>query len=143
MTVDTSAQIRVMRALLGMSRRDFAARLGVSSATLAAWEHGRNTPQGKTRQVLAELCQEHGIAFLPSGMPVPFAECFTFKPGTFTGWDSRPSPAGKRAAHLSAATAPVERKSADGWSPTEWPSAAPRTRSRRAAGQEPSTKGES
>ncbi len=87
MTVNSSAQIRVIRAWLGMSSRDFSARLGVCPASLTNWERGRATPGPEKRQVLAELCQEHGLGFLPSGMPVPFAECFTFKPGEFTGWD--------------------------------------------------------
>lgn len=57
MIVNTSAQIRVIRALLGMSSKDFAARLDVCSGTLTAWERSRATPNGSARQELAALCQ--------------------------------------------------------------------------------------
>jgi transcriptional regulator with XRE-family HTH domain len=86
--VDSSTQLRVIRAFLGMDCHSFAARLGISAGTATAYEDGKTAPLGPTRQVLAKLCQEHGIGFLPSGMPVPFAECFVFNPGEFTGWDS-------------------------------------------------------
>jgi DNA-binding transcriptional regulator YiaG len=92
MIVNSSTQIRVIRALLGMSPRDFSARLGVCPASLTNWERGRTTPGPERRQVLAELCQENGLGFMPSGMPVPFAQYFAFKPGDFTGWDSPFSP---------------------------------------------------
>jgi transcriptional regulator with XRE-family HTH domain len=131
MTIDSSAQIRVIRAFLGMSSRDFAARLGVSTATLTAYEHGRTAPQGSRRQVLAELCRERDIGLLPSGMPVPFAECFALKPGEFTGWDS-PSPGTAASATPAAGGAesggadPAKRASADAWDPTAFPPPAPR-----------------
>jgi transcriptional regulator with XRE-family HTH domain len=92
MIVNSSTQIRVIRTWLGTSSRDFSARLGVCPASLTNWERGRATPGPEKRKVLlAELCQEYGIGFPPSGMPVPFA-FFTLKPGEFTGWDSSFSP---------------------------------------------------
>jgi putative transcriptional regulator len=48
------ARIRV-----GLSRRRFAAMLGVSSATMACWETGKHTPAraGRLEQVLANMCR--------------------------------------------------------------------------------------
>lgn len=130
MIIDTSAQIRVIRTYLGMSSRDFATRLGVSVATVTAWEHGKNTPVGKARHVLGQLCQEHGIGVLPSGMPIPMAECFAVRPGTWKGWDTPPPPEteGMRppeGGHESGAD-PKKRASAGGWDPHAWPASAPR-----------------
>ena len=79
MILDDSVRIRVIRALLGMSSKDFAVRLGVCSGTLTAWERNRSAPQGTKRDDLAKLCQENGIAFSPSGMPFPIADVMTFK----------------------------------------------------------------
>jgi DNA-binding transcriptional regulator YiaG len=79
MTINDSTRIRVIRALIGMSSKDFAERIGVSSWTMTAYERGRSAPQGKKRDELAKLCQEHGLAFLPSGMPVSFSDCLLFK----------------------------------------------------------------
>lgn len=80
MTLDDSTRIRVIRALIGLDSKSFAVRLGVCAGTLTAWEKGRSAPQGTKRQALAELCQEHGIGFMPSGMPFPMADCMMFKP---------------------------------------------------------------
>lgn len=79
MTLDDATRIRVIRALLGMSSRDFAARVGICGATLTGWERSRATPTPSKRQELAELCHEKGIAFSPSGMPFPWAD-MNFKP---------------------------------------------------------------
>jgi DNA-binding XRE family transcriptional regulator len=79
MILDEATRIRVVRALIGMSSKQFATRLGICAGTCTAWEKGRSTPQGTKRHALAELCQEHGIAFSPSGMPFPIADCMIFK----------------------------------------------------------------
>lgn len=79
MTITDATRIRVIRALIGMSSKDFAERLGICAGTLTAWERSRSAPQGPKRQALAELCQEHGIAFSPSGMPFPIADVMQFK----------------------------------------------------------------
>ena len=81
MTIDEATRIRLVRALLGMTSTAFATRIGVCPATVTGWEKGRNAPQGPARQVLAELCQEHGLAFSPSGMPFPIADVMLFKQG--------------------------------------------------------------
>jgi DNA-binding transcriptional regulator YiaG len=77
--VDDAMRVRVIRALLGLDSKSFASRLGVSAGTLTAWEKSRATPQLGKRETLAKLCQESGIAFLPSGMPVPAVDCLVFK----------------------------------------------------------------
>ncbi len=69
--VDDARRIRVIRALLGLTSRAFAARMGISVGCVTSWEHGRATPQREKRKELAAFCQKEGIAFLPSGMPVP------------------------------------------------------------------------
>ena len=43
-TLITPELIREARAGLGLSRADFAARLGVSLATVGSWEQGRRNP---------------------------------------------------------------------------------------------------
>lgn len=72
--VDDATRIRVIRALLGIDSRTFAARLNVSCGTITGWEKGRATPQRENRKILAEICQSAGIAFLPSGCPVPMSD---------------------------------------------------------------------
>jgi transcriptional regulator with XRE-family HTH domain len=69
--IDDAQRIRVIRALLGISGKELAKRVGVSQGVITSWEKGRNTPQRASRVELAKLCQEHKICFLPSGMPVP------------------------------------------------------------------------
>jgi DNA-binding XRE family transcriptional regulator len=95
MIVNRNIQIRIIRALLGMGSRSFAKCLGVCEASLTNWEKGHVNPRPENIQALGELCQKHGIGFRPSGMPVPFAECFMLKPGEFTGWDMPVSPGAK------------------------------------------------
>ena len=72
-------RVRVIRALLGMTSKQFAQKIGVSATTLTSWEKGRNTPQAHIRPRISDLCQEHGIAALPSGMPVPASDVLMFK----------------------------------------------------------------
>jgi DNA-binding XRE family transcriptional regulator len=77
--IDDAMRIRVLRALLGATRRDMSARLEISQVTLTSWESGRTSPARKHRDALSRLCQQHRIGFLPSGMPVPFHDCLQFK----------------------------------------------------------------
>jgi DNA-binding transcriptional regulator YiaG len=72
--IDESVKIRIIRILVGMDCKTFAATLGVCVNTVTSWEHGRNEPIRSKRKALAELCQKHGIAFLPSGYPLPKSE---------------------------------------------------------------------
>lgn len=74
-----STRIRVIRAYLGMTSAAFAARLGISAGTLTAWERGRSAPRGSKRDTLAALCQESGLALLPSGFPAPLVDAILFK----------------------------------------------------------------
>jgi putative transcriptional regulator len=46
------ADVRVIRAKLGLSQREFAVLLGVSVATLRNWEQGRRRPRGPARALL-------------------------------------------------------------------------------------------
>lgn len=80
MTCTDAQRIRVIRAYLGMTSAAFAARLAISAGTLTAWERGRSAPQGRKRDTLAALCQESGLALLPSGFPVPLVDAILFNP---------------------------------------------------------------
>lgn len=82
MILTDAHRIRIIRALLGWDSKTFAARLGVCSGTMTAWEKGRAAPQGTKKQELAELCQEYGIGFTPSGFPFPVADVMIFKQET-------------------------------------------------------------
>jgi DNA-binding XRE family transcriptional regulator len=77
--IDDACRIRVIRAILGLNSRSFAARVGISPTTMTAWEQGRSTPQSAKRQELAKICHQERIAFLPSGFPVPAVDCLAFK----------------------------------------------------------------
>ena len=79
MCITDSQRIRVIRAIIGMDSKTFAAELSVSAGTLTSWEKGRSTPQPQKRHQLAKLCQRHGLMFMPSGFPVPASDCFIFK----------------------------------------------------------------
>jgi DNA-binding transcriptional regulator YiaG len=79
MVIDDAARIRVIRAILGMDSKTFSSRVGISPGTCTAWEKGRASPQRDNRKVLAELCQSSGIAFLPSGMPVPMSDLLSIQ----------------------------------------------------------------
>jgi len=78
-TFNDSTRIRVIRAIIGLDSKSFATRLGIAASTLTNWEKGRSAPQLPKRQELAELCQEHGIGFTPSGFPFPITDCMLFK----------------------------------------------------------------
>lgn len=46
--------VRVLRTTRGLTRTDLASRLGVSYATLRAWEAGLNTPNLRNVKALSE-----------------------------------------------------------------------------------------
>ena len=50
--------VKAVRARLGMSQDDFAARFGISSATLRNWEQGRRQPEGPARVLLTIIDRE-------------------------------------------------------------------------------------
>src|SRR6266849_2393259 len=50
--------VRALRAKLGMSQQDSAARFGISSATLRNWEQGRRHPDGPARVLLTIIDRE-------------------------------------------------------------------------------------
>ena len=50
--------VRHVRRKLGMSQGDFAARFGISPATLRNWEQGRRQPEGPARVLLAIIDRE-------------------------------------------------------------------------------------
>ena len=74
--ISEAKRIHIIRILLGMDAKTFAATLGVCPNTITGWEHGRNEPVRSKRKQLSELCRKHKIAFLPSGMPVPKEELY-------------------------------------------------------------------
>jgi transcriptional regulator with XRE-family HTH domain len=45
---------------LQKTQADFARDLGMSMATIQAWEYGRHQPSGAALVLLARLAQEHG-----------------------------------------------------------------------------------
>jgi DNA-binding XRE family transcriptional regulator len=75
--IDEATRIRVVRAMLGLTSKQFASKVGVGPSAVTAWEKGRATPQREKRKELAKICQDAGIAFLPSGCPVPMTDIFT------------------------------------------------------------------
>jgi len=46
------ANVKAVRAKLGVSQREFALMIGVSVATLQNWEQGRRTPEGPALALL-------------------------------------------------------------------------------------------
>ena len=56
--VPAPVDVRNVRRKLGMSQGDFAARFGISSATLRNWEQGRRKPEGPARVLLAIIDRE-------------------------------------------------------------------------------------
>jgi transcriptional regulator with XRE-family HTH domain len=69
--VSDATRIRVLRALIGATSKEFAARVGVTPGVITSWEKGRATPQRDSRRELSKICQEENIMLMPSGMPVP------------------------------------------------------------------------
>lgn len=72
--IEESVRIKIVRALLHMNRKQFAAKLHVKPMSVTFWETGRCTPKRSTRARLSEVCDEAGIMFLPSGFPIPKEE---------------------------------------------------------------------
>lgn len=60
----TPSQVRAIRQTLGLSRRELAARLGVSPVTVASWEQGERHPRPWAALRLADLAREHQAARL-------------------------------------------------------------------------------
>lgn len=50
--VPERVDVRAIRARLGMTQEEFAARFGLSVNTLCHWEQGRRQPEGATRAYL-------------------------------------------------------------------------------------------
>lgn len=50
--------VRSIRAQMRLSQREFAARLGISVATVRNWEQGRRRPEGPAR-VLLQVAARH------------------------------------------------------------------------------------
>jgi len=50
--------VKAVRTRLGMSQHDFAARFGISSATVRNWEQGRRQPEGPARVLLTIIDRE-------------------------------------------------------------------------------------
>jgi transcriptional regulator with XRE-family HTH domain len=69
--IDDAIRIKVIRALLGISGKELAKRIGVTPGVVTGWEKRRFAPQRRSRAALAQICQENKICFLPSGMPCP------------------------------------------------------------------------
>lgn len=77
--VSEQARIKIIRSLLNIESRELAKRVGVLPGSVTGWETGKTSPQGKNRIAIAKLCQENEIAFLPSGMPIPFEDLVLFQ----------------------------------------------------------------
>lgn len=72
--ISDAVRVRVIRALLGISSKEFASRVGVTAGVVTGWEKGRFCPQRRSRQALERICDLNKITFLPSGMPVLFED---------------------------------------------------------------------
>ena len=72
--ISESARVRIIRALLGINSKTFAAKLGVDAQTVSNWERGKSVPAGRGREALGELCGKAGITFTATGLPVPVSE---------------------------------------------------------------------
>lgn len=55
---DWPAELRALRARLGLSQAGLAARLGISKRTLQGWESGRFTPSGPAAALLSREMRE-------------------------------------------------------------------------------------
>lgn len=56
--VDWSVRLVAMREQMGLTQREFAALVGVSSKTLENWEQGRRSPTGPAGVLLTVLLRE-------------------------------------------------------------------------------------
>ncbi len=64
------ANVKQIRAQLGMSQREFAQLLGVSVATIQNWEQNRRQPRGAA-QLLLLIAQRHPEVLLEIVQEVP------------------------------------------------------------------------
>lgn len=76
--IDDSTRVRVIMALLGITSKELAERIGVTQNAVTGWSKGRFSPRQRSRTALAEICYQERILFLPSGMPI-FADDFVPK----------------------------------------------------------------
>jgi ribosome-binding protein aMBF1 (putative translation factor) len=83
--ITDAVRIRVIRALLGISSKDLARRVGVTQGVVTGWEKGRYCPQRKNRAALAQICEDAKIMFMPNGMPCPSEGFATEKENTSGG----------------------------------------------------------
>lgn len=60
-TTDYQALVLALRTRLDLTQEEFAARLGVSFATVNRWEGGRTTPQHIARTVLDDLARQFKV----------------------------------------------------------------------------------
>lgn len=51
---DIPEVLKQLRAKLGLTQEELAARLDVAFTTLNRWENGRTTPRGKAKQAISE-----------------------------------------------------------------------------------------
>ena len=66
-----SQRVRIIRVLLNLGEREFAAKVGVHLNTARNWERGRSTPNRAARRSLETICESAGIVFREDGMPLP------------------------------------------------------------------------
>ncbi len=59
--MDTPELVRAIRTRTGESQEDLARRIGVSFATVNAWENGRSSPRATHRFRLDEMAREAGV----------------------------------------------------------------------------------
>lgn len=71
MSEQVAENIRGLRARLGASQEQLAARLGVSIATVNRWEAGRSRPQRAQLAAIAKLAEELGEGDASNGEPSP------------------------------------------------------------------------
>lgn len=75
--IDDATRVRCIRALLGITGKEFASRVGVSQTVVTSWEKGRGSPRRDKRAALELLCEKERIGFAPSGMPFPWSDLLT------------------------------------------------------------------
>ena len=61
MRIMTPKQIKELRERLGLSRTEFAARLGLTESAIHYWEHGERKPSG-TALTLMRMLEEGSLA---------------------------------------------------------------------------------
>ncbi|MEI7038227.1 N-6 DNA methylase [Fulvimonas yonginensis] len=70
---DFPAVLRATRAALNLTQEQFAARLGVSFATINRWEGGANRPQRAAQEAILALAREAGIEGAEGAVPAEAA----------------------------------------------------------------------